>query len=49
MNSHFERAALPPVVQPLVLSHPRTGRKSIYVASHASHILDMDEAPATAI
>jgi alpha-ketoglutarate-dependent 2,4-dichlorophenoxyacetate dioxygenase len=39
-----ERAALPPVVQPLVLTHPRTGRKSIYVASHASHILDMEVA-----
>jgi hypothetical protein len=25
-------AALPPVVQPLVLSHRRTGRKSFYVA-----------------
>lgn len=39
-----ERAALPPVVQPLVLQHPRTGRKSIYVASHASHILGMEVA-----
>ncbi len=39
-----ERAALPPVVQPLVLTDPRTGRKSIYVASHASHILNMDVA-----
>ena len=39
-----ERAALTPVVQPLVLTHPRTGRKSIYVASHASHILDMEVA-----
>ena len=39
-----ERAALPPVVQPLVNAHPRTGRKSIYVASHASHIVGMDVA-----
>ena len=37
-----ERAALPPVQQPLVITHPRTGRRSIYVASHASHILGME-------
>jgi alpha-ketoglutarate-dependent 2,4-dichlorophenoxyacetate dioxygenase len=39
-----ERAALPPVQQPLVLRQRRTGRKSIYLASHASHILDMEVA-----
>ncbi|MBS0641965.1 MAG: TauD/TfdA family dioxygenase, partial [Proteobacteria bacterium] len=39
-----ERAALPPVTQPLVNAHPVTGRKSIYVASHASHIVGMDVA-----
>jgi alpha-ketoglutarate-dependent 2,4-dichlorophenoxyacetate dioxygenase len=39
-----ERAALPPVVQPLVNTHAVTGRKSLYLASHASHILDMDVA-----
>jgi alpha-ketoglutarate-dependent 2,4-dichlorophenoxyacetate dioxygenase len=39
-----ERAALPPVAQPLVLTDRRTGRKSIYAASHASHILDMEVA-----
>jgi alpha-ketoglutarate-dependent 2,4-dichlorophenoxyacetate dioxygenase len=39
-----ERAALPAVEQPLVLTHPRTGRKSIYLASHASHIVDMEVA-----
>jgi alpha-ketoglutarate-dependent 2,4-dichlorophenoxyacetate dioxygenase len=39
-----ERAALPAVVQPLVFTHPRPGRKSTYIASHASHILDMDVA-----
>ncbi|MGE0417817.1 MAG: TauD/TfdA dioxygenase family protein, partial [Acetobacteraceae bacterium] len=39
-----ERAALPAVEQPLVMTHPRTGRKSVYVASHASHIVGMDVA-----
>jgi alpha-ketoglutarate-dependent 2,4-dichlorophenoxyacetate dioxygenase len=34
-----ERKVLPPVVQPLVRIHPRTGRKSLYLASHASHIV----------
>jgi len=28
-------------VHPLVSVNPRTQRKSIYVASHASHVLDM--------
>src|SRR5690606_21492725 len=34
-----ERSLLPPVTQPLVRVHPRSGRKSLYLASHASHIL----------
>jgi hypothetical protein len=37
------------MVPALVLSHRRTGRQSFYVGSDASHSLDMDEAPATAI
>jgi alpha-ketoglutarate-dependent 2,4-dichlorophenoxyacetate dioxygenase len=37
-----ERAALPPVRQPLVRVNPRTGRKALYVASHASHIIGME-------
>jgi alpha-ketoglutarate-dependent 2,4-dichlorophenoxyacetate dioxygenase len=36
-----EHAALPPSVHPLVSINPRTGRKSVYVASHASHIPGM--------
>jgi alpha-ketoglutarate-dependent 2,4-dichlorophenoxyacetate dioxygenase len=37
--SEEERAALPPVHQRLVRRHPRTGRKSLYLSSHASHIV----------
>lgn len=37
-----EQAAMAPVEQPLVLSHARTGRKSVYVASHALRIVDME-------
>jgi alpha-ketoglutarate-dependent 2,4-dichlorophenoxyacetate dioxygenase len=32
---------MPPVVQPLVRVHPRTGRRSLALASHASEIVGM--------
>jgi alpha-ketoglutarate-dependent 2,4-dichlorophenoxyacetate dioxygenase len=34
-----ERAAMPPVPQRLVRRHPGSGRKTLYLASHASHII----------
>lgn len=40
--SDEERASLPPVPRPLVRVHPPTGRKSLYLASHASHVIGME-------
>src|ERR1700722_8601457 len=34
-----ERAARPPARHPLVRRHPRSGRKALVIASHASHIV----------
>ncbi|MFZ5778902.1 MAG: TauD/TfdA dioxygenase family protein [Pseudomonadota bacterium] len=39
--SDEERAALPPVPQRVVRRHPGSGRKTLYLASHASHIIGM--------
>jgi alpha-ketoglutarate-dependent 2,4-dichlorophenoxyacetate dioxygenase len=36
-----ELASLPPVPKRLVRRHPGSGRKTLYVASHASHIIGM--------
>ena len=38
--SEEESDRLKGAIQPLVLSNPRTGRRSLYLASHASRILD---------
>ena len=37
-----ERAALPPVHRPVVREHRESGRKALYLASHADHILGME-------
>lgn len=44
-----ERAARPPARHPVVRTHPGSGRKSLYIASHASHIIGMDEAEGQAL
>jgi len=41
--SDEERAGLPPVPQMLVRTHPESGRKSLYLASHAGRIFGMPE------
>jgi alpha-ketoglutarate-dependent 2,4-dichlorophenoxyacetate dioxygenase len=41
-----QRAALPPIPQPLIFEHPRTGRKSLYIASHIAEVLGMETAEA---
>lgn len=37
--SEEERRAMPPVRRPLVRVHPGSGRKALYLASHASHVI----------
>ena len=37
------KATRPPAVHPLVNVNPRTGKKSLYLASHASHIIGMSQ------
>ena len=40
--SEEERAAMPPVRRPLVRLHKESGRKALYLASHADHIVGME-------
>ena len=44
-----ERKAVAPVPQVLVRTIPQTGRKNLYVASHAGHVLGMDDSRAEAL
>ena len=41
--------ALPAVRQPIVLTHPITGRKTLYVGSHARDVVGMDRAEGRAL
>lgn len=41
-----ERRAVAPVPQAMVRTVPQTGRKNLFVASHAGHIVGMDDAQA---
>ena len=34
--------ALPPVEQPMIRTHPATGRRNLYIGRHASHIVGED-------
>ena len=42
--SETARTELPPVNQVLVREHPGTGRKALYLASHAAHVVGWPEA-----
>ncbi len=44
-----QRAMLPPIPQPLVLQNPRTGRRSLYLASHIGEIIGWSEAETMAL
>jgi alpha-ketoglutarate-dependent 2,4-dichlorophenoxyacetate dioxygenase len=44
MMTAAEHQAVPPVKQVLVRTHPDTGEKALYIASHASHIEGWPEA-----
>lgn len=44
-----ERENLPDTVQPLVRVHPATGRKSLYLSSHARDVVGMAEAEGRAL
>ncbi|MSP88972.1 MAG: TauD/TfdA family dioxygenase [Alphaproteobacteria bacterium] len=44
-----EREASPPVIHPLVRTHPDTGARSLYIGMYCSHILGMEAAASRAL
>lgn len=44
-----EQRERPPVVHPLVRTHPDTGEKALYLGNHASHVVGMPEAEGSAL
>jgi len=44
-----QRAAAPPVEHPMVRTHPRTGRKILYISRHVSHVDGMKRAISDAL
>ena len=47
--SEKQRAAAPPVEHPMVTTHPRTGRKILYISRHVSHVAGMERAKSDAL
>ncbi len=47
--SERETAMIPGARQPLVLAHPRTGEKALYLARHISHIVGLPAAESDAL
>jgi taurine dioxygenase len=44
-----EKKAAPPVVHPMVRTHPITGEESLFIGMYCSHIVDMDSAASRAV
>ncbi len=47
--SEAEKQERPPVDHPLVRTHPETGEKSLYIGTHAAHVLGWPEAEGRAL